>query len=246
MTYKDNEHPEWTDRLSDFLDGGLDPETHAAFEAHLGECGSCRGVLEGLDEVRRRAAALGPIEPTRDLWAGIAATIRAPAAGAAEGATVIALPTAERARPDIGSRRSHRVSLSSMQLVAASLVLVVGSSLATLTLRSQSPTSTPPVAATGSEGVIMPAGTAAPPPADLALELSSLEQALAEARGVLDPNTVRILERNLSVIEQAIEDSHRALMQDPENAFLAEHLDRVYHRKLEYLREAARVVESAD
>ncbi|KPJ79232.1 MAG: hypothetical protein AMS19_11625, partial [Gemmatimonas sp. SG8_23] len=64
-----------------------------------------------------------------------------------------------------------------------------------------------------------------------------------EAREVLDPNTVRILERNLSVIEQAIEDSRQALAQDPENEFLAAHLERVYERKLSYLREAARVAE---
>lgn len=81
------------------------------------------------------------------------------------------------------------------------------------------------------------------PPAGLADELVVLEEALNQARAVLDPNTVRVLERNLDVIEQAIEDSQRALLQDPGNEFLAEHLDRVYQRKLTYLRDATRVAE---
>lgn len=77
----------------------------------------------------------------------------------------------------------------------------------------------------------------------MADELAALEQTLDEARAVLDPNTVRVLERNLGVIEQAIEDSMLALQQDPGNDFLAAHLDRVYERKLTYLRDAARVAE---
>ena len=56
----------------------------------------------------------------------------------------------------------------------------------------------------------------------------------------------RVLERNLAVIEQAIEDSRLALEQDPGNEFLAAHLERVYERKVEYLREAARVAEWSD
>ena len=81
------------------------------------------------------------------------------------------------------------------------------------------------------------------PSSDIADELAALERTLEEARSVLDPNTVRVLERNLGVIEQAIEDSMLALQQDPGNEFLAAHLDRVYERKLTYLRDAARVAE---
>ena len=73
-------------------------------------------------------------------------------------------------------------------------------------------------------------------------ELASLEEVLEGARSSLDPNTVRVIERNLAVIEQAIADSQQALALDPENEFLTEHLERVYERKIEYLRDAARVV----
>jgi hypothetical protein len=81
------------------------------------------------------------------------------------------------------------------------------------------------------------------PPADLASELATLEDVLEAARGTLDPNTVLVLERNLGVIEQAIVDSREALALDPGNAFLSEHLERMYRRKLVYLQDAVRVAQ---
>jgi hypothetical protein len=81
------------------------------------------------------------------------------------------------------------------------------------------------------------------PPEGLADELAVLEAALQVARSTLDPNTVLVLERNLAVIEQAIADSREALVLDPNNAFLSEHLERMYRRKLDYLQDAVRAVE---
>ncbi len=253
-------HPEWAERLSDFLDGGLEPAEHSRVEAHLEGCGDCRRVLEDLREVKSRAAALGPVEPSRDLWAGIAATIQAnPGPAADEGARVIALPTAEApgreassprrvadALPRDGARRSgpRRVSLSAGQLAAASVALVAASALVTWTARPvPDAASRDAAAADVQESVIAPVARVASPPPALAAELAALERAVAEARGSIDPNTARVLERNLGIIEQAIADSRRALAQDPDNDFLAEHLQRVYERKLEFLRDAARVAE---
>jgi hypothetical protein len=77
----------------------------------------------------------------------------------------------------------------------------------------------------------------------MAEELAALEEILRSAEGVLDPNTVRVIERSLGVIEQAIADSREALAQDPGNAFLAEHLERMYRRKLLYLQDAVSLAE---
>lgn len=251
-------HGAWADRLSAFLDGELDAGEHAEVDAHLSECGDCRQLLEELREVKRRAAGLGAVEPSRDLWGGIAATVQAPAAEVRSDDTrVIAFPGAG-AGAGAGAQLAHpssaptwrRLSLSFSQLAAASLVLVAISSTVTWSALRARDGGGEPVAETsagaegGAEGgVIAPVSTEVEPPADLARELASLEDALAGARDVLDPNTVRVLERNLGIIEQAIQDSQRALAQDPENDFLVEHLQRVYQRKLEYLREAARIAE---
>lgn len=241
---RSSEHREWLDRLSDFLDGELEAPDHTAVESHLAECGSCRRVLEELRRVRDRAAALGPVEPDRDLWAGIAATIEAPPVERSAGARVIELPTADRpGRETEEGLTPRRFSLSSRQLAAASVALIAASSLITWALRPGPEVASAPPAAP--EGVIAPVSQVAEPPEDLAAELASLEEVVAEARGSLDPNTVRVLEHNLGIIEQAIADSQRALAQDPGNEFLTEHLRRVYQRKVEYLRDAARAAERA-
>jgi hypothetical protein len=72
-----------------------------------------------------------------------------------------------------------------------------------------------------------------------------LEDQLAAVRDALDPNTLRVLERNMAVIERAIEDSRQALALEPGNEFLSRHLEQVYERKLDYLREAAAIADWA-
>jgi hypothetical protein len=82
-------------------------------------------------------------------------------------------------------------------------------------------------------------------PNALSAQLRVLEDVLAAARATLDPATVLVLERNLNVVEAAIADSREALAADPGNAFLMEHLERMYRRKLIYMQDAVRVAEWA-
>lgn len=240
------EHPEWTDRMSDYIAGELPAGTAGEMEAHLAECGGCRRTLEELRAVVAEAEALGPMAPPRDLWAGIAATIQAPLVPPHAQTKVIAFPGQAAAEARAREERTGRLSFSAPQLAAASIVLIAASSLATWLVGpgfGGGPLGF--VDAMGSAGAVVAASDEAAPP-ELADELQALERTLEEARSVLDPNTVRILERNLAVIEQAIADSRLALQQDPENEFLARHLERVYERKLDFLREAARVAEWSD
>jgi hypothetical protein len=249
MSRKQRDHGEWTDRISDYIEGDLAPESRAAMETQLAECGACRRALEDVRAVISAAGTLGELEPPRDLWGGIAATIGAPTASAPIDDKVIEFPAGRTARDDVrsGTGEALRVAFSMPQLVAACVALVAASSLATwVALPGQGGAPVGVAAPSAGVGPASMVSTAVPqqqPPAALAEELATLERTLVEAREVLDPNTVRILERNLSVIEQAIEDSRQALAQDPENEFLAAHLERVYERKLSYLREAARVAE---
>lgn len=236
MSIEKQLHAEWVDRLSEYLDGSLDREGHDAVEAHLAECGACRRVLEELRDVVARASSLGDIAPPRDLWEGIAGTIQAPAQRRVDDTKVIAFPagqpTARTARP--------RLSFSVPQLVAASVALVALSSMATWAGLGSGPTAEPIETSASPLSFV---STPADVPPELATELLELQRVLDGAWERLDPNTVRVLERNLGVIEQAIDDSMRALEQDPGNDFLSEHLERVYERKLTYLRDAAQMVE---
>ncbi|MGH7530170.1 MAG: anti-sigma factor, partial [Gemmatimonadales bacterium] len=59
---------QWTDRLSEYLDGELPAAERAALEAHLATCADCRDTAAELRTVVARAQALEDRPPARDLW----------------------------------------------------------------------------------------------------------------------------------------------------------------------------------
>lgn len=221
---------DWTDRLSEYLDGGLSPEEATTIEAHLTECDECSEVLGELRSVMARARALEDAPPSRDLWEGIRDGI-----SPAEAPEVVDLAN----RIAGVERTRRRVSFSVPQLVAAALALVFASGGTAWMVRSNT-------ADIGSRGAPLPATPAVAVSSDPAVpgdsqtdELAELEELLARHRSELSPATVRILEKNISAIDRAIRDSLEALAADPGNTFLEGHLQRSRERKLEYLREAS-------
>ena len=98
------------DQLASYLEGELLEPTRLAIEAHAASCAECGSLLADLDAIRHEAAALPMLEPSRDLWAGIAARIDAP---------VVALTEARPARAAAVRRAWVRPSLA-----AAALVLI--------------------------------------------------------------------------------------------------------------------------
>ena len=71
-----------------------------------------------------------------------------------------------------------------------------------------------------------------------AAAVADLERLLAQRRGQLDTTTVRVIEKNLGIIDRAIRDAQSALAADPANAYLNQHLAQAMRRKLELLRQA--------
>jgi hypothetical protein len=72
--------------------------------------------------------------------------------------------------------------------------------------------------------------------------VDDLERILAEGRGRLDSTTVRVLEQNLALIDQAIAQAQRAVAADSANAYLNTHLAETMRRKIDLLRQAAALV----
>ncbi len=232
MTTQDHDH--WIERLSDHVDGGLSPEESRALEAHLAACAECRQALADLRDIVARAHELGPVEPDRDLWPGIAESMGRP--------RIIAFPATRRRTVPTG------FFLTVPQIAAAAAVLMLVSGAATWWAgpgvgargpRAGAAGTTTPAAETAAAFAADELG----PAPDLAQELASLETVLTEARSSLDPNTVRILEKNLGVIQRAIDESLRALEVDPGNEYLLQHLDRAYRDKADFLREVALISE---
>jgi hypothetical protein len=64
-------------RLPEYMEGDLQGDERIAFERHAESCDRCRPILEDLNAIVASAGALGPIEPSRDLWSGIESRISA-------------------------------------------------------------------------------------------------------------------------------------------------------------------------
>lgn len=212
----------WTDRLSDYLDGTLAGADRHTCERHLAECAECAATLDELRRVVARAQALQDRAPRADLWAGIASRI-----GVSRRAAV-----------------GRRFAFTLPQLAAASIALVMLSAGgAWLALRG------------GDHEIAM---TAAPRAGDTAAaatvqwvsrtdpkydaQVAELQQVLEQGRGRLDTATVRVIEKNLRIIDAAIGEARRALAADPANQYLNVHLADTMRRKLDLLRQASALV----
>jgi hypothetical protein len=64
---------------------------------------------------------------------------------------------------------------------------------------------------------------------------------LDRQRGALDSTTVVIIEKNLRVIDEAIQQSRQALRNDPNSAFLLDQLNGALGQKVELLRTATQL-----
>jgi hypothetical protein len=254
-------HKEWTDRLSDYLDGELPADEQRAVEAHLRECASCTDVLNDLKRVVARAQAAGDAArpPQADLWAGIAERIDArltPAPGGPAGPLDNITAFHHRA--------SRRIAFTLPQLAAAAIVVAAVSGGLVWQLRPalsgtpegvpyDRPASTAAAPATDpatSAGVAQPFRAANPDATDVHVEtvgmadaqydaaVADLENALKTGRGRLDSSTIAIVEHNLQIIDQAINQAREALVGDPANTYLSSHLVEARRRKLDLLRRA--------
>jgi anti-sigma factor RsiW len=202
---------QWTDRLSDYVDGELARGERSALEAHLATCAECRTTLEDLRQVVTRAKRLEPRPPTTDLWPGVAQRIGA-------GKVV-----------DI---RSRRFSFNVPQLIAASVALVLlsagGMWMAVhegQAVRTASDTPRPDIAR---NAAVWTGRTDA--------AIADLQDALERNESRLDTATVRVVRENLALIDRAIAQARAALEADPGNAYLNLHLADTMRRKLELLR----------
>jgi tetratricopeptide (TPR) repeat protein len=235
-------HDAIVDRLSDYLDGeDLSTADRAAIEAHLGACRECQATLDELRAVAAYAGRLPDRAPETDLWPGVETRVRG---------------TSQLLRFARGAERRFTFTLP--QLVAAGLALMVLSGGMVWIARSGDPRARlPPIVAKG-DGRDDSAAAAADDkdgtpiaPASFAdsyydQAVSDLEKTLAESRSRLDPETVRVLEENLASIDAAIEQSRKALRNDPANVYLNNHFAAYRNRKLALLRKATALATMPD
>ena len=257
---------DFNDRLLAYLEREDDNDTREAMERHAARCAECGALLAELKALRADAAALPELQPSRDLWSGIAERIEAPV-----------VPIGVHA---VEVKRSVRVRRwTTRALVAASLLGAAGIGYAArgtspaivavpdetvasadtldtpVVTDSTSPTPAATVAEAPGAGATAPAPatfaaapslevqlaarTVATMSADYDREVARLRQLLNQRRNQLDPATVAVIEKNLLVIDVAIAECKKAIAKDPASEFLIESLNQSLRTKVELMRTAA-------
>jgi hypothetical protein len=241
-------HP--TGKLSEYIDDELTAVERAAVDAHLSSCSQCARLVEDLRAVVTAARAVEDAPPDTDLWPAIARRLEP----RNEAPRVVALDS---------RRGPRRFSFSIPQLAAASLAVALLSAGAVwIAIRDGAGTLGPSTVAVrpGTEEPITgatPAGGSEEPitgvtvadrsaPAGLAeyeAAVADLERLLDEA--AIDPEIRKAIDENLTVIDEAIRQTQRALEEDPDDVYLNTHLASTMQRKIDVLQNAARLARAS-
>lgn len=208
-------------RLSDFVDGAVDPADRSAIEAHLRSCDMCAGLARDFDRLRQTARSLGPMDPPPHVWLEVAGQIRQ-GTDQAPGAA----PPGPRIAP-----MWQWVSL------AAALVIVTTGAYIFVRLGRQVPVVPPASDQAGTGSVEVFADELTQAMTHYQKAIAELEAITKNNNGALDPKLAATLQQNLVVIDGAITESRTALERDPASLPARESLLEALQRKVSVLQE---------
>jgi anti-sigma factor RsiW len=215
-----------SDVLVDLVDGRLEPAQQRDIERHLEACAECRALVTDLRSIRASAFMLDRREPAAPIWTKLQAAI---AAEPAPRGRVLFMP----------NRANWPVWLGA----AAALILATVIGLLPLLNRNAAPD-----AAAGAND--------APPEItveSVAAEFEAAEQHYQKAiddlqtiankdTGELDPEVAAVLQKNLTVIDQAISESRVALRAQPSSTNAQDGLFNALRTKVALLQQTVELI----
>jgi hypothetical protein len=207
-------------------------------ERHRTGCADCAAVWDDLERISAQAAALPALTPSRDLWRGIEARL---ADSSLPDASTPDSTAAGQSFPHPARTRRAWYGGPAVRLAIAASLLVAVTSAVTWQLATAghgTPPLTPLTSASPEESALHVASFTETV-SSMEREISALQTIVRDRRSELDPQTVIVLEENLSLIDRAIAESRAALASDPASQFLAAQFTRAYSSKLTLLRDAA-------
>jgi anti-sigma factor RsiW len=188
--------------LVDLVDGRLDGADQRQVERHLEACDNCRALVEDLRSVRAAAFMLDRREPKPETWTRLRAAI---AAEPAPKGRLLTLAGGANLPVWLGA--------------AAALILATIIGLLPLMNRAPAPHDDRPAVATEqpAESPTVDSVTAEFEAAEKHYQkaIDDLQTIANKDTGELDPNVAAVLQKNLSVIDQAISESRAALRSQP-------------------------------
>lgn len=222
--------------LSDFLDGTLTGAERLLLGRHLTDCAACAAVRDDLGAIVSSAQAAHNFSysppSSRALWLRISNTLEAERAEQQQTAARVAALAATRREGFVARTLHRRWTLTLPQLTAAVVALVVAVAAGTVfsvqsLLRPQPPAEVKVAATTQGHRALNDQ------------ELDLLMQRIEQRKARWNPRMRDAFERNIEVIDAAVNDSLQQLNQSPHDELSEEALDAAMRDKKELLRQFA-------
>lgn len=196
--------------LVDLVDGRLDGAEARSVERHLEGCANCRALVEDLRTIRAAAFMLDRREPKAGTWSKVQAAV------AAEPAPKARILDMGLSRRDGGRSRTNWAVW-----LGAAAALVLATVIGLMPLMNREAEHDDSAAATAAAAAV-----AEPTVESVTAEFEAAEKHYQKAiddlqtiankdTGELDPQVASVLQKNLTVIDQAITESRQALRMQP-------------------------------
>jgi anti-sigma factor RsiW len=188
-----------TESLVDLVDGRLDGAEQRDVERHLEVCANCRALVEDMRSIRAAAFMLDRHEPKAETWTKLQAAI---------------------AQDPISVRPESRSRLPVWFAAAAALILATAIGVWPLLNRQAAPHDDAAPATSSEAPATVESVTAEFEAAEKHYQkaIDDLQTIASKDTGELDPQVAAVLQKNLTVIDQAITESRDALKAQPSNA----------------------------
>jgi hypothetical protein len=212
--------------IGDYVDGTLDAASRRSLAAHMETCAACRSMAEDFQAIRLTALGLDKQVPPPRVWAKLAGTL---------------VEERSRSRWMPGGWRLFDRAWARPVAIAATVLLIVGGT--TWVLWNQiAPQPAVQVAAPPAPGADPELVQTVEIELKLAEEhyekaIAGLEQITRSESSALDPQIAAVLQKNLSVIDQAIGESRAALRAQPTSDVAQESLFEALRSKVSLLQE---------
>jgi hypothetical protein len=219
--------------LAEFVDGALDPARQRELERHVEGCAACRALLADLKSIQAAAFTLDRIELPPHILPALKARIAEEPLPAERG-RLLAFP-------------HSRAAWAAWMAAAAALLVITTAGLFSL-MRPVTPgseatgSSQTAAAAAGADDVASVLAEVQAATEDFEKAIQKLEQLARSDTGALDPQVAAVFQKNLSVADQAIDESRAALQTQPGSASAQESLFDAMRSKVALLQQTVELI----
>jgi anti-sigma factor RsiW len=223
--------------INDYVDEDLDAASRAEVEQHLQSCARCRSLVDDLREIRRVASTLELREPPVRSWTRLERAVKLEAESGSAART--------RANGGLLSRGAAYwpwLAAAAAIVVATYVGLRVGPSPATPASTAETASAAPADGAQANAAAKAVETELREAESHYEKAIEGLERIANAEQNVFDPRTAATLQKNLSVIDQAISESRAALRQQPSSEPAQQSLLENFRTKIALLQDTVALI----